>query len=122
MLTFFGITEISRRWIKAPFYQSVTDIFVKYFPRGEDINEKNAAQGQERESTKDSVLRRMTIKQRVTTRPNLSRYDGIRFHIKQRSMIYVFQASPPGSVGSVKDLRTDGRWFDPRLGQFIFED
>ena len=24
------------------------------------------------------------------------------------------------SVGSVADLRTEGRWFDPRLGQYSF--
>ena len=27
-------------------------------------------------------------------------------------------AEPHSSVGSVADLRTGGRWFDPRLGQY----
>ena len=29
-------------------------------------------------------------------------------------------AEPHSSVGSVADLRTGGRWFDPRLGQYSF--
>ena len=29
-------------------------------------------------------------------------------------------AEPHSSVGSVVDLRTEGRWFDPRLGQYSF--
>ena len=29
-------------------------------------------------------------------------------------------AKSHSSVGSVADLRTGGRWFDPRLGQFSF--
>ena len=29
-------------------------------------------------------------------------------------------AEPYSSVGSVADLRTGGRWFDPRLGQYSF--
>ena len=29
-------------------------------------------------------------------------------------------AEPHSSVGSVQDLRTRGRWFDPRLGQYSF--
>ena len=28
------------------------------------------------------------------------------------------EAQPHSSVGSVADLRTGGRWFDPRLGQY----
>ena len=28
--------------------------------------------------------------------------------------------SPMGSVASVVDLKTGGRWFDPRLGQYSF--
>ena len=28
------------------------------------------------------------------------------------------RAEPYSSVGSVADLRTEGRWFDPRLGQY----
>ena len=30
-------------------------------------------------------------------------------------------AKPRSSVGSVADLRTGGRWFDPRLGQYSFQ-
>ena len=29
-------------------------------------------------------------------------------------------AEPHSSVGRVADLRTEGRWFDPRLGQYSF--
>ena len=29
-------------------------------------------------------------------------------------------AGPHRSVGSVQDLRTGGRWFDPRLGKYSF--
>ena len=29
-------------------------------------------------------------------------------------------AEPHSSVGGVADLRTEGRWFDPRLGQYSF--
>ena len=29
-------------------------------------------------------------------------------------------AEPHSSVGSAADLRTRGRWFDPRLGQYSF--
>ena len=29
-------------------------------------------------------------------------------------------AEPHSSVGSVADLRTSGRWFDPRLGQYSY--
>ena len=32
----------------------------------------------------------------------------------------VFVAKPHSSVGSIADLRTRGRWFDPRLGQYSF--
>ena len=31
---------------------------------------------------------------------------------------YSLYAEPHCSVGSVADLRTGGRWFDPRLGQY----
>ena len=36
--------------------------------------------------------------------------------------VHVFNpfAEPHGSVGSVADSRTGGRWFDPRLGQYFF--
>ena len=30
-------------------------------------------------------------------------------------------AVPHSSVGSFADLRTGGRWFDPRLGQYSFQ-
>ena len=33
---------------------------------------------------------------------------------------YTSIAEPHSSVGSVADLRTGGRWFDPRLGQYSF--
>ena len=29
-------------------------------------------------------------------------------------------SKPHSSVGSVADLRTEGRWFDPRIGQYFF--
>ena len=32
----------------------------------------------------------------------------------------LYSAEPHNSVGSVADLRTGGRWFDPRLGQYSF--
>ena len=31
------------------------------------------------------------------------------------------RAEPHSSVGSIADLRTGGRWFDPRLGQYSFQ-
>ena len=31
-------------------------------------------------------------------------------------------AQPHSSVGSVQDLRTQGRWFDPRLSQYSFRE
>ena len=31
-----------------------------------------------------------------------------------------YQCTVCSSVGSVTDLRTGGRWFDPRLGQYSF--
>ena len=34
--------------------------------------------------------------------------------------VFVMQAEPHSSAGSVADLRTGGRWFDPRLGQYSF--
>ena len=34
--------------------------------------------------------------------------------------LMVRPAEPHSSVGSVADLRTGGRWFDPRLGQYSF--
>ena len=33
----------------------------------------------------------------------------------------MFSAEPHSSFGSVVNLRTGGRWFDPRLGQFSFQ-
>ena len=30
-------------------------------------------------------------------------------------------AWPHSSVGSIADLKTGGRWFDPRLGQYSFQ-
>ena len=35
-------------------------------------------------------------------------------------MTNIKTAEPHSSVGSVADLKTGGRWFDPRLGQFSF--
>ena len=35
-------------------------------------------------------------------------------------LMHVLYAEPHGSVGSVQDLGTGGRWFDPRLGQYSF--
>ena len=34
--------------------------------------------------------------------------------------IMKYLAAPHSSVCSVADLRTGGRWFDPRLGQYSF--
>ena len=31
-------------------------------------------------------------------------------------------AEPRSSVGNIADLRTGGRWFDPRLGNILSED
>ena len=31
------------------------------------------------------------------------------------------KAEPHSSVGSIADLRTGGRWFDPRLSQYSFQ-
>ena len=39
-------------------------------------------------------------------------------YIGRCSLLVCSRAS--SSVGSVRDLRTDGRWFDPRLGQYSF--
>ena len=36
-------------------------------------------------------------------------------------LISVFLAELQSSVGSVADLRTGGRWFYPRLGQYSFQ-
>ena len=37
-------------------------------------------------------------------------------------VIYLFPSNPPhSSVGSLQDLRTGGRWFNPRLGQNSFQ-
>ena len=30
-------------------------------------------------------------------------------------------AGPHGSLVSIADLRTEGRWFDPLLGQYFFQ-
>ena len=35
-------------------------------------------------------------------------------------LVNLYQAEFHSSVGSVADLRTGGRWFDPRLGQYSF--
>ena len=35
---------------------------------------------------------------------------------------YKFLAKPHGSVGRVVDLRTEGRWFDPRSANILSED
>ena len=35
-------------------------------------------------------------------------------------LIEMFPVKPHSSVGNVTDLRTGGRWFDPRLGQYCF--
>ena len=40
-----------------------------------------------------------------------------RHTLKQMEKIPLRGPGPCGSVGSVKDLRTGGRWFDLRLGQ-----
>ena len=37
-----------------------------------------------------------------------------------KETVYFMIAEPQNSVGSVADLRTGGRWFDPRLGQHSF--
>ena len=34
----------------------------------------------------------------------------------------IYTAEPHSSVGSVVDLRTGGRWFDSRLGQYSFRE
>ena len=36
------------------------------------------------------------------------------------SMLRHYWAEPHSAVGSVADLRTGDRWFDPRLGQYSF--
>ena len=35
--------------------------------------------------------------------------------------LQAFAAEPHSSVGSIQDLSTRGRWFDPRLGQNSFQ-
>ena len=37
-------------------------------------------------------------------------------------MCYTLDAEPHSSVGSVADLRTGGRWFDPQLDQYSFQE
>ena len=34
---------------------------------------------------------------------------------------YLEVAEPHSSVGTVQDLRTGGRWFDPTLGQYSYQ-
>ena len=36
-------------------------------------------------------------------------------------LVLIGRAKPHSSVGSVPDLTTEGRWFDPRLGQYLSE-
>ena len=40
---------------------------------------------------------------------------------KSRLIFKLIVAKPHSSVGSVADLRTGGRWFDPQLGQYSFQ-
>ena len=37
-------------------------------------------------------------------------------------IMILFAAEPHSSVGSVAHLRTEGRWVDPGLGQYTFQD
>ena len=39
-------------------------------------------------------------------------------HVLSKYTYEILNAEPHTSVGSVADLRTGGRWFDPRLGQY----
>ena len=50
----------------------------------------------------------------ITSRPTIV-YPSL-----PKFIIYSLNAEPHSSVGSVADLRTGGRWFDPRLGQYSF--
>lgn len=45
---------------------------------------KNGPDGEGSMFHTKSMFRRLTMKQRSDLKPNLSRYDGIRFHIKKR--------------------------------------
>ena len=47
---------------------------------------------------------------------SIHQYNFIRFQI----CLNLERAEPHSSVGSVADLRTGGRWFNPRLGQYSF--
>ena len=38
------------------------------------------------------------------------------------NVVHLFRADPHSSFGSVQDLRTRDRWFDPRLGQYSFRE
>ena len=42
------------------------------------------------------------------------------FTFTRHTSAYSIPAGARSSVGSVADLRTGGRWFDPRLGQYSF--
>ena len=39
---------------------------------------------------------------------------------KSQRQLWLSDAEPHSSVGSVADLRTGGHWFDPRPGQYSF--
>ena len=41
-------------------------------------------------------------------------------NIKKKKPVFKRLSSPHSSVGSVADLRTGGRWFDPRVSQYSF--
>ena len=40
--------------------------------------------------------------------------------LKTHEFLGIYHAEPHTSVGTVADLKTVGRWFDPRLGQYSF--
>lgn len=54
-----------------------------FFSRGRDISKDEEAQKESMFHTK-SMFRKLTMKNKVPPKPNLSRYDGIRFHLKKR--------------------------------------
>ena len=50
------------------------------------------------------------------------RVDTMLLNVPKRCLFFLFYltAEPHSPVGSVADLRTGGRWFDDRLGQYSF--
>ena len=67
------------------------------------------------------LLRNQATQKLVASEKDNGSQNFVAKRATQEHIFHQLKAEPHSSMGSVADLRTGGRWFDPWIGQYSFQ-